>query len=464
MGLPVLLLTLWLVVSLLPVAESTLAGLSPQAHALRQESQVLLAEQESAVPGGAPWSLAPFFTLRSLWLWMAYLGLFYFAVHLASASQRAERLSQILFLVGIAFGIWGVGQWGTGLQELLGADPSTAGLRASGSFGNRNHYAAFMEMLLLAGLGWLGAQWSDFIETHPGSGGRFWRRVNLMAQEAGAKLILTGLGIVFLALGLIFSLSRSGISFALAGCAAFILLAPRHDAEDEAVDLRMRHKGRRGPRPKRRSSSWHGALALGLLIIGIAAWIGLDPVVHRFELLPEEWEAEQSRWQVWADSVGAAKEYYLTGSGLSSFRYIFPIYRTFGGTLFYSWAHNDYLQALIELGVPGFALVVVLMGLVGLAVSRVRREVAAEPRLVYLHAGYTAAAVAVALHSFTDFGLHMPANGALFSVVIGIMVGLEGECTPREEGEPDRNRMSREESGSIRRGVMASRKESRLLP
>jgi O-antigen ligase len=452
LGLPILLLSLWLVVSLFPLAENSLAGLSPRAHALRQEAQVLMSHQDTPALGSAPWSLAPFFTLRSLWLWLAYLGLFYFGVHLAGEPRRVERLSQLLFLLGIAFGMWGIGQWAAGLQELFGADPSTAGLRASGSFGNRNHYAAFMEMLLLAGLGWLGAQWSVFLEAHPGSEGRFWRRVNLMAQEAGAKLVLTGLGIVFLALGLLFSLSRSGISFALAGCAVFILLAPRSDVEEEAVDLRMRHKGRRDSRLRRRASPLHWVLALGLVVVGIAAWIGLDPVVHRFELLPMEWEAEQSRWQVWTDSIGAVKDYYLTGSGLSSFRYIFPIYRSFGGTLFYSWAHNDYLQALIELGVPGFALVVVLMGLVGRAVRRVRRKLAAEPRLVFLHAGYTAAVVAVALHSFTDFGLHMPANGALTSVVIGIVVGLESDGPHREEEDPRHGRVERDDPNLTRLG------------
>jgi hypothetical protein len=39
----------------------------------------------------------------------------------------------------------------------------------------------------------------------------------------------------------------------------------------------------------------------------------------------------------------------------------------------------------------------------------------------------------MALHSFTDFGLHMPANGALFAVVIGVVVGLEGTRPEREE-------------------------------
>ena len=32
---------------------------------------------------------------------------------------------------------------------------------------------------------------------------------------------------------------------------------------------------------------------------------------------------------------------------------------------------------------------------------------------------------AVALHSFTDFGLHVAANAALLFVIVGVSVGLE---------------------------------------
>ena len=76
--------------------------------------------------------------------------------------RRAERLSQLLFLAGVGFGLYGLGQWLFGLQELLGREATGVHFRASGSFGNRNHYAAFMEMLLLCGLGWVGMRRAGF--------------------------------------------------------------------------------------------------------------------------------------------------------------------------------------------------------------------------------------------------------------------------------------------------------------
>jgi O-antigen ligase len=168
----------------------------------------------------------------------------------------------------------------------------------------------------------------------------------------------------------------------------------------------------------------HWFWALALAVLAVAIWIGIDPVVARFELLPDEWEAESGRYRVWTDSLGAVGDFWLTGSGLSSFRYVYPIYRSFGGQIFYSWAHNDYLQALIELGVPGFACIVWMIVGVFLAASEVRKNLDGDPSSFYLHAGFCAAAIAIGLHSFTDFSLHLAADAALLSVVLGVVVGF----------------------------------------
>ena len=64
---------------------------------------------------------------------------------------------------------------------------------------------------------------------------------------------------------------------------------------------------------------------------------------------------------------------------------------------------------------------------------RVRQTLEDRPALLHLHAGYLAALVALALHSFTDFGLHLAANAALLSVIVGVSVGLER--SPRAQVE-----------------------------
>jgi O-antigen ligase len=399
LGVPFALLAIWIGLSLVPLDSGWLSSVSPTALALRGE-------------GPAPSSLAPFLTFRSLWMALACSALVFVGAHLASRSERVEQLSLLLFAVGIAFGLYGMIQWLFGLQELFGRGATTAGLRASGSFGNRNHYAAFVEMLLFCGLGWMGSKRAGILGTGTGRRHGLLRRM----EETGGKLFFLGLGVVITALGLIFSLSRSGITFALTGAAVFVLLRPSAHENGPMVEVGVR---------KRRFRKLQGLVVIALAVVAVAAWIGLDPVVYRFKLLPDEWETERGRTLVWEDSVNAIPDFAVMGSGLSSYRYVFPIYRSFGGTIAYSWAHNDYLQLLIELGVPGFLLLLWVMVSVTYRSWRVRQTLESRPALMHVHAGYLAAVVALALHSFTDFGLHLAANAALLSVILGVSVGVE---------------------------------------
>jgi O-antigen ligase len=280
-----------------------------------------------------------------------------------------------------------------------------------------------MEMLFLVSLGWLGSRW---VSLSPSRG--TWSRIRALAQESGAKLFLVGLGIVVSAVAIVFSLSRSGMTAALIGCGVFAVLV-RPAGEPRASKTIELGRSGRGCSPGKRRRFGHVYWAVGLTVLAVVIWIGIDPVVSRFEMVPEEWEAEQGRSQVWMDSLGAAGDYWLTGSGLSSFRYVYPRYRSFGGSIFYSWAHNDYLQALVELGVPGFLLVLWILVAVWKGARRVRHRLSfnlGNLPLLHLHAGYCAAAVAVALHSFTDFGLHLAANGALLAVIVGVVLGFGG--------------------------------------
>jgi O-antigen ligase len=416
---PLAALTIWIAVSLVPLPREWLASLSPLALDLRLEVAALA---DAPPPQLAPWSLAPFLTWRSLWLWLGYVGLFYVSAHLAERTGTSEKLARLLLLVGAALGAYGVAQALLARQAPGVIDPLQPGLEATGSFDNRNHYALFMEMLLLSSLGWLGARW--VAASRPGNRGP----AALKTQEARARLSLHGVGVALLGLGLLVSMSRSGIAFSLLGCAAFGLLSrqrqERLDGGDLVVDSPARAPGRELRRASRSSAS-HLYWALGLSVVALIAWVGFEPIVRRFELLPRDWSAELGRWRVWRDGAGALGDFWLTGSGLSSFRYVFPLYRSFGGVTFYSWAHNDYLQLLLELGIPGLAILAWLIAAAAVAAFRVRETLAASPPSRLLQGGFCAAAFTAGLHSLTDFGLHMPANAALLSVIVGMAVGVK---------------------------------------
>jgi O-antigen ligase len=387
-GFLLVLATLWVALSLVPLPSTALALLSPKALAVRSEAEALLGREL----GFAPWSVTPYLTFQDLLLWIAFVLVFVVAHHTVASRRGVRRLSVCLVLVGVASGAYGLVQWLTA----LGGSDATEALQASGSFGNRNHYAFFQEMLLLVGLGWL------HVRLHEGP-----RKAadRVEAQEAKARASMVGLGVALIGLSLLFSLSRSGIAFAAAGGAFFLYLTRRA----------------RGT-----------FLALGAGLLAAALWIGIGPVVSRFEVIPDELSGENGRTTVWRDSLGALSDFWLTGSGASSFQYVYPMYRSFGGRRFYSWAHNDYLQVGIELGLPGLALAAALAFSIARRARNVRRELfEAGSSLSQLHAGYCAAALAVALHSFTDFGLHLPANAALFAVILAAVTGMAPSASTR---------------------------------
>lgn len=394
LGFLLVLATLWVAASLVPLPPAVLAFLSPKAFAVRTETEALLGRDV----GFAPSSLTPYLTFQDLLLWIAFVLLFLVTHHTVVSRRGVRRLSVCLLLIGVASGAYGLVQWLTA----LGGNEASEAFQASGSFGNRNHYALFQEMLLLVGLGWLQMRW------HEGPRKALDR---VEAQEAKARASMVGLGVALIGLSLVFSLSRSGIAFAATGGAFFLYLTRRA----------------RGT-----------FLALAGALLAIALWIGIGPVVSRFELIPDELSGETGRTTVWRDSLGAIGDFWVTGSGSSSFQYVYPMYRSFGGRRFYSWAHNDYLQIGVELGLPGLALAAALVFAVARRARRVRRElIDGGSSLAQLHAGYCASALAAALHSFTDFGLHLPANAALFAVVLAAVIGMTPSASQKRQPQDD---------------------------
>lgn len=410
LGLIAILLTLWIGCSLVPLSPSWLDTLSPVAFELRSELAYLNLGNLSA---SQPWSVAPFLSFQSLWLWLCYCMIFTTTYRLAASSEAVRWLSGSLMLLGVFSGGYGLIQWLTALSASMGDMSLSSALRATGSFGNRNHYAAFQEMLLFVSLGWVSSEWLR-LTARSGTRGDRVRR-----QEAQARNVILLFACAIIALGLLFSLSRSGIVFGILGGVVFLFLT-RPPAPLEA---REGLAAAEGPRAAPRDSRRIYAMAT---MVGAAAilWIGVDPIVSRFQLMPEELAAESGRAQVWKDSLPAIADFWLTGSGLDSFQYVYPMYRSFGGRRFYSWAHNDYLQLTIELGLTGLALALILIVLLFRRAAKRRREHGQSATFRHLHAGYCAAAVAMGLHSFTDFGLHLPANAALLAAILAVAIGL----------------------------------------
>jgi O-antigen ligase len=98
-----------------------------------------------------------------------------------------------------------------------------------------------------------------------------------------------------------------------------------------------------------------------------------------------------------------------------------PLYRD-------DYAHNDYLQYLIEMGAVGFLLAALLMA--ALFRGAARAAVCHESETRWLGLATTGAMTAILLHSLADFNLFIPANAMSLAWITGIASGLEFSFRP----------------------------------
>jgi O-antigen ligase len=82
------------------------------------------------------------------------------------------------------------------------------------------------------------------------------------------------------------------------------------------------------------------------------------------------------------------------------------------------FAHNDYLQYLIELGIVGFLpLIAATAGIIWPIVTQAWFQRRMDRRFLLI--GCSAGILALAAHSAVDFNLYVPANMLVFAWIAG---------------------------------------------
>ncbi len=267
---------------------------------------------------------------------------------------------------------------------------------AHGSYPNRNHYAGLLEMALPFAPAFSFAALRKNRERYSST---LWPAMLVSFGWIVAVLLLAGI---------LLSLSRAGFLIALLGIAQVVLL--------------------------RFVPTWHpgalrgrglvviGALAVGFLVAFV--FLPSDALIGRFaDLAATEEVSAYGRAGMWGESLDLIKDYWLAGCGLGGFRSAFVAYRLSSPMNQISYAHNDFLQYLAELGVIGFGL-----GLAAVLVlwARLLKRFGAEsdPDQRYLALACLVSIHSLALHSLVDFNLYIPANAFAFAWVLGVAAAL----------------------------------------
>lgn len=163
-----------------------------------------------------------------------------------------------------------------------------------------------------------------------------------------------------------------------------------------------------------------GLLAIGIIGVGSILFLGGSDSLLRGIGMQSTADVSSGRLHFWSVGFEIFKANPIFGAGLDAFAVAYTRFDTWNGRFRVEQAHNDYLQALADGGVIGFACVV---GFVFLFVRKAYSRIATAEAFQRVTAtGAFAGCTGVLLHSFFDFPLRTSGNAFFFLLVASLAV------------------------------------------
>jgi len=390
----------------------------------------------SMPPAGSTLSFYPGSTQRELARCLAILLLFAVVGNNIASPASLRRLAVVAFVNGSLLALFGLVQaFSADIETIYWFYPAPGATSVFGPYVNRNHFAFYLNVCVGLGAGLL-------LSRHAGRGqlqgeGCPSPAVALANRAAASardrlhpRLDPVALGMIFaLALmisSVVYSLSRGGFVALLGGSILGLV-------------IRL---------PRSRWSTQGKTVLLTLVTaVGLVSWFGYDRVVTRLGTFEDGLMSRGGRVAIWSRALPLVRDFPVWGTGYSTYQFVDVLRRSdaYDATLIVDHAHNDYLEALVEGGLVLFVAVMVAVVLVvrlGLRAVRRNEDRPAGGLVLGALLGFTT----VAIHSFSDFGMHIPANAVIVTVLCaqlctaGRQRGWGGPETTadREAGDSDR--------------------------
>ncbi len=376
-----------------PMPAAPLSWLSPAstnlaAHLMPQSADTAV-ETASAGRAGNTISLYPGETRRLVWQLVAAVALFAAVRQNFATPAALRRLAIVGTVNGVLLSLFGLLQFFGAPRNMVYWTMPALG-EVFGPFINRNHFAFYVNICIGLSLGLLSRRLRSDRRGFLGA----------ILADPLTPWLLTGSAVMLTALAL--SLSRGGL-LALLGAVAMVGLLTRRSAST-APQL------------------W---LALPLLTCGLLIWFGLDRLEDRFGALWRGAAMSDDRWPLWSRTSVWLASFPIWGAGLGTFPFLEPVCRPprSGIDFTYDHAHNEYLELLLEGGVLGLGLVLAAGSFLVRNCLRGWRREQSTPSGDLIVGGLIGC-VAVGLHSFVDFGLHIPAVTVLLVVLAAQLSGV----------------------------------------
>lgn len=318
-----------------------------------------------------------------------------FLVHQGFRSRaRIKLLVLSILALGVFESLYGLVQYLGDHNYIWDFDRIRVGVSgiASGTLINRNHYALLLNLTISVGVGYLYYRSIQLL------GGRNLTPRHVLSSPHSAQLAWIVLWLALMGVALIFSMSRMGI-VAMMACVGTMIVAAR-----------VSRTGKRA-----------AVLGFSLLfvIMGLALYTGIDAVLARYESLTIQSYLDKDRLPIWRDAWKMIEGAPLFGRGLGTFRWTFPAFETFEPDVPARYAHNDYLQALAEVGVIGILLLLWAFALCWRSAARNLLQ-SRDPLVIGIGLGTLGVLTACALQEAMDFSLYIPGVATLFAAIIGL--------------------------------------------
>jgi len=318
--------------------------------------------------------------LEALALLATYAVIFYASLHMAASRSGQRQLVYLLITLAtvVAF-IALLKRFSPQLTPVWWHyDDLPSGITATGPYGNHNHLAGLLEMIIPL-------VFSLF----------------LTRTRRGAVLFLLLYLAILLIATHILTLSRGGW-FSLAVALAVMLGTLLAQKRFTRKKLLLGVTG-------------------GLLLVFLFILSGSHIVERLLTITDEDTILDfAGRTIAWKGCLHMIAAHPFFGTGPGSFATLFPAWQPPGITARFFNAHNDYLQYIAELGLVAAAII---LWITTILTRIVIRKAAHPSRQVWgFSLGAGIGILTIVLHSFVDFNLHIPANAMVLAALLGLLL------------------------------------------
>jgi len=294
----------------------------------------------------------------------------------AAPRQTWDRLGWTVAMYAMTLALFAVLQFLSGSRHIYWTISTPADAYIFGPYVSHNNYAGLMEMLIPLSTGFL------------------------MSQRSHRGRYLLGFAVLLAIASLVISGSRGGITAMVVEMAIFAGLIQRANGYIRRMAVPM--------------------VALVAAAIISAVWIMPTSALERFQRVARAPEVEYGvRNSMSRDAVHIARDHPLIGTGLGSFRSVYPIYQSVPTNFIIDYAHNDYAQALAETGLAGASVLLSALVLFFAGLYRLLR-MPLKSTGAWIRASAGIGCCGLLVHCWLDFNLHIPANAAWFAFLVGI--------------------------------------------